>query len=227
MTSARAGSGSTAEISEPTICSIVMPPTALVDEANAQVRIDQQERIRGIRGGRAQQLFGTAQLRLRLPPRRHIVGDADEAARRAGRIEQRPRDRCVRAVAAVVRLQPKLFVHLAVRCERRARWRDVAAIRSSGCTRAISSFMPGNVAGQVHRSAIHDGELEHIARLVPAPGMHVRHVHRQFQPPGAVLERNLRELLRLDVLHGAEGAERPAVELLEVPDHADPDAPVL
>ena len=57
--------------------------------------------------------------------------------------------------------------------------------------------------------------------------VHVRHVHRQLEPPGAVLQRDLRELLRLHVLQRSEGAERAAVQQFHMPDDPYPDALVL
>ena len=74
---------------------------------------------------------------------------------------------------------------------------------------------------------IHDGELEHVACLVPTPGVHVRHLHGELEPACARLQGKLRELLLVDVLHGSVGAHRTAVEHLEVPDDAYPDAPAL
>jgi len=68
------------------------------------------------------------------------------------------------------------------------------------------------------------GELERVLRPVPAPCVHVRHVHGQLQPAGAVLQSDLRELFRLDILHRAEGAKRSAAQHFQMSNDPHPDA---
>ena len=65
--------------------------------------------------------------------------------------------------------------------------------------------------------AVRTGELQRVLTAVPTPRMHVRHVHRQLQPPGAGLECDLRQLLRLNVLHRTEGAQRPPSSISTCP----------
>ena len=194
-----------------------------IDEAHAQGRVEQHQRVRGIRGGGAQQLLGAPQPPFRVAPFGDVLDDAHQAARQLLLVEQRTRNGLVPSVAFRAGFEAKFLLHFGAIAK--------CVVDAAAHRRPVRGMHPrqqflhaGKHAGQVRFLAIDDGELEHVLCPVPAPGMHVRHVHRQLQPAGTVLQGDARQLLRLHVLQGAEGAKRAAVQHLHMADDAHPDA---
>ena len=143
-----------------------------------------------------------------------------EAARLVVFAEHRPGDGRIPAIASAARFQAKLPLHLAALVEgivdRLLEQRPVRRMHPRQRPLHAREYRR-----QMTLPSVHDRELKGVAGAVPAPRMHVRHVHRQLQPAGAALERGARQPLRLDALHRAERPRR-AVPVRRLARRAEP-----
>jgi hypothetical protein len=177
-------------------------------------------------GGGAQQFLGAPQPPFGIALRGDILHHAHQAARLLAAVEQRPGGDGIAAELLIVAAQLKFLAHLDAQRE--------GGVDGAPHTRLVIAMHPLEHRlharmhlRQVRRLTLEGREFKRVLGLVPAPRMHVRHVHREHQPAGAVLQRNLRQLLCLDILHRPVGAQRPPIQHLQMADHAHPDSFVL